>query len=352
MNEDDFLFGDEEDEDLDSYIVSAPDEDESDEDDETSLEEDESTEIDEEAYKGKLSEDEIKLIKAYNDIAKSSSLVDSLIVVVNSNPRHTSSMLILNKVKELMNRQAHSRLPSTKYKPNPLRGEDVNEILDEGNNDTDVEINAEFTSEMRDLIDGFINYLATRDLSKDSVSSRRKKQRILPAFIIFMFNSGMYDFVVASPAMPAEYQDQINFTLKKITEEKLKVVEELAEKYDSVGRPAVAKKVRDMGLSWFDREPAEIMVLAEYKYLNITSSDLAIYREFRPRFTNLSKSITQDVVSDYVEVVLDAKKGIYEKLKDKTRADAITDMKKTFKEWVEKYQPDKSGLATKLIFNN
>ena len=100
MNEDDFLFGDEEDEDLDSDIVSAPDEDESDEDDETSLEEDESTEIDEEAYKGKLSEDEIKLIKAYNDIAKSSSLVDSLIVVVHSNPRHTSSMLILNKGKE------------------------------------------------------------------------------------------------------------------------------------------------------------------------------------------------------------------------------------------------------------
>ena len=53
-----------------------------------------------------------------------------------------------------------------------------------------------------------------------------------------------------------------------------------------------------------------------------------------------------------VLVVVDSKKGIYEKLKDKTRSEAINDVKKVFKEWASQYQPENSELAEKLIFNN
>ena len=107
-----------------------------------------------------------------------------------------------------------------------------------------------------------------------------------------------------------------------------------------------------MGLSWFYREPAEVRTAAEYRDLNLTPEDIEIYREFRPKYTNISTALTQDTISDYIEVVVDAKKGIYYKLKDKTRAEAINDVKKLFKEWSLKYQPENSQLADKLIFKN
>ena len=84
----------------------------------------------------------------------------------------------------------------------------------------------------------------------------------------------------------------------------------------------------------------------------MTADDIAIYREFRPKYTNLTSALTQEVISDYIEVVVDSKKGIYEKLKDKTRSEAINDVKKVFKEWASQYQPENSELAEKLIFNN
>ena len=198
----------------------------------------------------------------------------------------------------------------------------------------------------------FIGYLASRDLSGDSVTSRRRKQRQIPAFIIFMFSSGIYDFILGCPSMPAEYQDQITFALKKINQAKYDILEEMANKYDEAGRHEVAQKARDMGLSWFYREPAEVRTAAEYRDLNLTADDIAIYREFRPKYTNLTSALTQEVISDYIEVVVDSKKGIYEKLKDKTRSEAINDVKKVFKEWASQYQPENSELAEKLIFNN
>jgi hypothetical protein len=213
-----------------------------------------------------------------------------------------------------------------------------------------IEINNELIEETRNLIDAFVKYLVERDLSEDSVVSKRRKQRQLPAFIIYLFSSGMYDLILDCPSMPEIYRNQISFALKKINQTKYEILEEMAKKYEEKGRDQVAAKIREMGLSWFYKEPAEIKSAAEFRDLKLTSEDVDIYREFRPRYTNVSAAITQEVISDYIEVALDEKKGIFEKLKDKTRAEAINDVKRLFKKWLEQYNLENSSLADKLMF--
>ena len=348
MDDDDFLL-DDEDEDI-SYLPS--DEEDDSNDDDIGDEEDESTKIDTTLYKGKLSEEELWLITAYTDITKCKELEEAVNIIVMANPQHTSSNTVAQIIKDMFQKQGHSRIVATQYQQGPLRGDDMKGVVDEESDDVDVEINNELMEEIKNMVDSFIGYLASRDLSEDSVTSKRRKQRQIPAFIIFMFSSGIYDFILGCPSMPAEYQDQINFALKKINQAKYNILEEMANKYEKVGRPEVAKKVREMGLSWFYREPAEVRTAAEYRDLNLTSEDIDIYREFRPKYTNLTSALTQDVISDYIEVVIDSKKGIFEKLKDKTRSEAINDVKRVFKEWAEQYQPENSELADKLIFKN
>lgn len=104
-------------------------------------------------------------------------------------------------------------------------------------------------------------------------------------------------------------------------------------------------------MSWFDKEPAEIRTTSEYADLDLTYDDVVIYREYRSKFMNSSKVITQDVISDLIEVVIDSEAGIYEKLKDKTRAEAIADVKQTYKTW-SKDNPLDSELATKVIWKD
>lgn len=346
MDEDDFLL-DEEDE--DTYI--SPEESSSEDEDEE-LEEDDSTKIDTSLYQGKLSEDELWMITAYSDITRCKEVEEAATIIVMANPQHTSTNTVAQIIKDMFQKQGHSRMQATKYSQGLLRGEDIRSLVDEENDDLDEEVNNELMEERKTMISNFIDYLVSRDLSEDSVTSRRRKQRQLPAFIILMFSSGTYNFILNCPSMPAVYQDQINYALKKINQAKYDILEEMAKKYEEVGRPEVAKKVRDMGLSWFYREPAEVRTAAEYRDLNLTAEDIDIYREYRPKYTNLTTALTQDVISDYIEVVVDEKKGIYEKLKDKTRSEAINDVKKVFKEWASKYQPENSGLADKLIFKN
>ena len=74
------------------------------------------------------------------------------------------------------------------------------------------------------------------------------------------------------------------------------------------------------------------------------------YREFRPRYVNASKNITQELISDMIEVVLVPGK-IYEKLKDKTRFDAISDVKQVYKDWSANNAVD-SELASKIIWKD
>jgi predicted metal-dependent hydrolase len=139
--------------------------------------------------------------------------------------------------------------------------------------------------------------------------------------------------------------------LKKIVKEKYDIVEALARRYEEKGRPKVAEKVRQMQLAWFNKEPAEIRTSKEFANLDLTYDDVMTYREYRSKFTNTSKAITQDVISGLIEVVVDKKAGIYERLKDKTRSEAIADVKQIYKDWSKDNRVD-SDLANKIIWKN
>lgn len=349
MDEDDFLL----DEDEDGYLYPDDTSTSQDEEDDSEELEDESTKIDKSLYQGLMTEAEVGLINSYDEIVRCKDDVEeAATIIVMANPQHTSANTVSNIIRDLFNKQGHSRLMGTKYQQGPLKGADVKVIVDEERDEIDNEVNNELMEEMKEMINGFVEYLAGRDLSKDSVTSRRRKQRQLPALIIFLFSSGRYDFILDCPAMPEEYQEQITYALKKIHEAKYKVLEEMIAEYEKAGRQEVAETIRSKGLDWFLREPAEVRGSAEYRHLNLTSDDIDIYKKYRPRYTNLTSALTQDMIADLIEVVVDKQKGIYEKLKDKTRSEAINDVKKALKEWSNQYRPDESGIANKLIFKN
>lgn len=349
MNEEDDFLLDDEDEGL-YEGTELQGEDEEDEDELSDPDEEDRRRVDSSLYKGKLDDSELWFITAYDDIAKAKDLSEACFVVVSANPQHTSANTVNQIIKEIFHKQGHSRMQNIQYHQGPLHGDDMRAVVDEEDDDVNAEINNELTEETRNLIDSFVKYLVERDLSEDSVVSKRRKQRQLPAFIIYLFSSGMYDLILDCPSMPEIYRNQINFALKKINQTKYEILEEMAKKYEEKGRDQVAAKIREMGLSWFYKEPAEIKSAAEFRDLKLTSEDVDIYREFRPRYTNVSAAITQEVISDYIEVALDEKKGIFEKLKDKTRAEAINDVKRLFKKWLEQYNLENSSLADKLMF--
>lgn len=307
-------------------------------------------------YEGKMTKDEIWLSSAYDDIVaaskdtkNSNAIEDAATIVVMANPKHTSAVTISNVVKDLLNKQGHARMNNSLYTPDtPLRSEDVDIDYKE---EDDSGFNKEYAKAARDQIARFIDYLANRDLSKDSVISRRRKQRHIPAFIIFLFSSGMYDLILNCPTLPEEYKTQVDQAFKKIMQAKYDIVEELAKKYEEKGRQKIADRVRKRQLSWFNKEPAEIRSSSEYADLDLTYSDVAIYREYRSKFTNVSKAITQDTISDMIEVVIDKDAGVYERLKDKTRSDAIADVKQVYKDWSKDNQTD-TDLASKIIWKD
>lgn len=363
--EDDFLLDEEDFDYEDEDLVSPEEEDEEEESEEESSEEESGPPKSAEDYDGKLTRDEIYLISAYDDIMMSAkkntdrvstgggrlfdgNLVDAVRIIVGASPKNTSAMTIENFVKELFQTQGHNRIPASVYTPDqPLRGSDLDD--DFGGVD-DSGFNEAYAKEARNQIARFIKYLAERDLSKDSVVSKKRKLRQIPAFLIFLFASGMYDLILNCETLPQEYKEQVDNAFRRIQKQKYDIVEALAERYESKGRDKVAERVRKMGLDWFSREPAEIRTLASYADLGLTYEDVMDYREFRPRFTNASKTITQDLISDMIEVVIEPGK-IYEKLKDKTRSDAIADVKKVYQEW-SKENPIDSELASKIIWKD
>lgn len=367
MNEDDFLLDEEDD--LESQEYVTPDDVEEGEDgDESESDEEESSDepqLTEEDYGGKMTRDEIYLSSAYDDIMTSAkknldrvstgggrmfdgNIVDAVRTIIGAAPKNTATMTIENFTKEFFQTQGHNRIPASVYVPDqPLRSGDLD---DEFGGTDDSGFNEEYAKEARNQIARFVKYLADRDLSKDSITSLRRKQRQLPAFIIFLFSSNMYDLILNCETMPEEYAKQIKTAFERIQKQKYDIVEALAQRYESKGRNEVAARVRKMGLDWFSREPAEIRNLAAYSDLNLTYEDVMDYREFRPRFTNASRTITQDLISDYIEVVLEPGK-MYEKLKDKTRSDAIADVKQVYKEW-SKDNPMDTELASKIIWKD
>lgn len=365
MNDDDFLL--DEDDDLESQEYVTPEEDvegddqDSDSDDESN---DSGPQLTEDDYGGKMTRDEIWLSSAYDDIVAASkreervpmgggrafpsNIVDAVRTIIAASPKNTAQMTVENYTKELFQTQGHNRIPASIYAPDqPLRGGDLDEEF--GGSD-DASFNEEYAKEARAQIARFVKYLADRDLSHDSIVSKRRKQRQLPALIIFLFSSGMYDLILNCETMPEEYQTQIKYAFERIQKQKYNIVEQLAQRYESRGRDAVAARVRKMGVEWFSKEPAEIRNLAAYADLDLDHQDVMDYREFRPKFTNASRTITQDAVADMIEVVIEPNK-IYEKLKDKTRSDAIADVKQVYREW-SKENPLDSELAEKIIWKD
>lgn len=308
---------------------------------------------DAELYGDKWTATEIALSAFYDDMYKAAKKKDGVLemavsIIIEADPKNTSAIVKNKKTLEALQRQGHARIVNF-YNPEvALRGEDIDEELME---DDSSSFNADYLQEARERIASFIQYLASRDLSQDSTISRRRKLRQLPAFIIFLFSTGMYDLIVNCETMPPEYASQIKNALEIIQKEKYNIVDELARRYETEGRPKVAERVRQMGLGWFDKEPNEIRTTSAYSDLGLTLDDVLIYKEYRGKFINASKNITQDLISDLIEVVIDPESMIYEKLKDKTRADAISDVKDVWKRW-DKETSGNSELSTKVIWGD
>ena len=359
--EDDYLLEDEDEIDEGSFYNGVPDD--SDEEDDDDLQEDiPSSELSKEeasVYKGKLTEKELWLCTSYDYIVAGSkkrqeedklgALIDAVTTIVKANPKHNNAVTVGHIVQELFQKQSHHRLVNTLYTPDtPITGEDIDFEL---NDNDDTKFNRKFSEEAKEQIARFVEYLSTRDLSKDSTSSRNRKLRQLPAFIIFLFSSGMYDLIINCPTMPKEYSDQIDKAMNKIIQSKYDIVEDLAQEYEKKGRQKVADRVRKLQLAWFKKEPMEIRTSAEFADLNLTLDDIMIYRTYRNRFTNTSKAITQDVISDLIEVYVYGK-DVYVKLKDKTRSEAIADVKQLWLNWSKENPIEDSDLAKKIIWKD
>jgi hypothetical protein len=359
---DDYDYSLDDDDELNEDYYRMDDEEDSDEDEEELDDEDEEEEESRPTgtdadYEGHMTKREMQFSQYYDDIIaiakdqtnKDNAIIDAATLVVTANPKHTSTVTVSNIIKELFKKQGHNRMINTVYDPDQaLRSQDWDEDLNQEDSGT---FNSQFAADAKDQIARFIGYLASRDLSKDSVMSRKRKLRNIPAFIIFLFSAGMYDFLIDCPTMPEEYKVQIDAALKKIVKGKYDIVEALARRYEEKGRPKVAEKVRQMQLAWFNKEPAEIRTSSEFANLDLTYDDVVTYREYRSKFTNTSKAITQDVISGLIEVVVDKKAGIYERLKDKTRSEAIADVKQIYKDWSKDNKTD-SDLASKIIWKN
>ena len=226
---------------------------------------------DKDIYGGVLSDTEVWFMSLYNEITKAGDIEEATALVVSANPQHTSQNTISYVMQDLFQKQGHNRMQNTKFNPdNILRGEDVAAELDE---EDDASFNSIYQEESRAMTADFIDFLKNRDLSKDSIVNVRRKQRHIPAWIIYLFSSGMYDLIINCPTMPPEYDTQINNALRVITQNKYALVEELAARYEEKGRPKVADRVRQLQLAWFSKEPAEIKTSAEFRDLDLTQEE-------------------------------------------------------------------------------
>ena len=357
MNEDDFYL-DENDDDLESsYIVSSISDEEDGRDDSEDSEDEESASkrrgtakaTDVSLYENKLSERELDMQRRYDDISKlvkDTDIRTTAEIVLSSNPNSQSAIYVQQIMKSLFSAQAHNRMSSGLVQI----GQRLNskEVADELGEDVVEEMDSLRSLASKQVAD-FIDYLANMDTSEDSVMSIKRKQRLIPAFIIFLFYANLYSLIIKCPTMPAVYQKQIDRAFDGLNKEKLRLVEDLATAYEDAGRPEVADAVRGDGIHWFRKEPKEILSIKKYKDLNLNLKDVEIYKSFRTRYNNITTSITQDVISKYILVVEDEKKGILRELKDKTRAQAVDDVKRVYLDWA-KENTDNAALASQLVY--
>ena len=358
MNEEEFYLDENEEDDLEStYIVptvSGDDEgDSSDEDsDELSPRRGGKTKAtDVSLYKNKLTEAELEMQRKYDDIMKlqkDTDITTTAEIILSVNPNNTASSYVQHLLKSLFNAQGHNRMTSGFVKAGQrINTKDVASSLGEDIVDEMDELRNLAAKQVAD----FVEYLATMDLSEDSGMSKKRKQRHLPAFIIFLFSSNLYSLIVQCPTMPPVYQKQIDRAFDSLNKEKQKLVEELAKAYEAAGRDEVAAVVRSEGIHWFRKEPKEILGAKKHGGLNLTLKDVEIYKAYRTRYNNISTSITQEVISNYIEVVVDEKKGITDRLKDKTRTQAVDEVKRLYIDWARE-NTDNANLASQLIYGN
>lgn len=328
---------------LDDPIPQDIEEDETFESDEASFEEmDESDLVKSTSY-------EVELAKAYDDLMKASDLTEAVQIVISANPINSNSVVVGDKLKEFMHLQGKTRIVNS-YSSGLLVASDVESTLE---GDDSGELNERKEREARDLIWRFIKYLAERDLSQDSVINRRRKLRHIPALIIYLFSNKMYGLLVNCPYLPEEYQEQVKNAFVKINDRKYELVEELAKMLEDAGSNELAAKVRDLKLAFFKYEPAQLRSAVEFRDIVIKDSDIAIYKSIRNKYVNTTKSITQDVASDLIEVVVDKESGISEKLKDKVRAEAINEVKALLKEFAENSVSNKDNeVAIDILLKN
>lgn len=292
---------------------------------------------------------EVDLSKGYDEIKSSGSLEEAAQVIISAMPFNNSSVTVGNILIDLFNKQGRQRIVTNSHIGSGLlRGSDVETEIE---GDSSEEFNAEFEEKNKELVWRFIDYLGNRDLSQDNAVNRNRKIRQLPAFIIYLFSSGLYGLLINCPTLPEDYRKQVDNALIRLNESKYEIVEELAEKYDEAGRPEVATRVRQLQLAFFDKEPAELSNSAELRDLNLTGNDISIYKSVRSKFVNVSRSITQEVASELIEVVIDKESGISLKLKDKVRAEAILDVKSEFSKFAEESKEDIES-ANNILFNN
>ena len=292
---------------------------------------------------------EVDLSKGYDEIKSSGSLEEAAQVIISAMPFNNSSVTVDNILIDLFNKQGRQRIVTNSHLGSGLlRGSDVETEIE---GDSSEEFNAEFEEKNRELVWRFIDYLGNRDLSQDNAVNRNRKIRQLPAFIIYLFSSGLYGLLINCPTLPEDYRKQVDNALVRLNESKYEIVEELAEKYDEAGRYDVANRVRQLQLAFFDKEPAELANSAELRDLNLTGDDISIYKSVRSKFVNVSRSITQEVASELIEVVIDKESGISLKLKDKVRAEAILDVKSEFSKFAEDSKEDIES-ANNILFNS
>ena len=292
---------------------------------------------------------EVDLSKGYDEIKSSGSLEEAAQVIISAMPFNNNSVTVGNILIDLFNKQGRQRIVTNSHLGSGLlRGSDVETEIE---GDSSEEFNAEFEEKNRELVWRFIDYLGNRDLSQDNAVNRNRKIRQLPAFIIYLFSSGLYGLLINCPTLPEDYRKQVDNALVRLNESKYEIVEELAEKYDEVGRYDVANRVRQLQLAFFDKEPAELANSAELRDLNLTGDDISIYKSVRSKFVNVSRSITQEVASEFIEVVIDKESGISLKLKDKVRAEAILDVKSEFSKFAEDSKEDIES-ANNILFNS
>lgn len=353
MNENDFLI-DDEDQELDPFSgfddPIPQEEDETEENESTgSSEEDEGSESDQDSsIPANMTSYEIELAKSYDALVKAGDLTDAVQIVISANPVNNNGVIVGEKLKEFMQLQGKTRIVNN-YSAGLLVAADVESDLE---GDDSSEVNEAKQREIKDLIWRFIKYLAERDLSQDSPVNRRRKLRHIPALIIYLFSNKMYGILINCPYLPEDYQDQVRNALNKINERKYELVDELASMLESTGSTELGAKVRDMKLSFFDIEPAELRKTTELRNITISDNDVIIYKSIRNKYVNITKSITQEVASDLIEVIVDKDAGMYERLKDKVRAEAINEVKALLKEFAESSITEKDNeVAISILLN-